>query len=153
MSTGHEHCIAQEYEDSPPKTFGRLRYHLFVCTDGKDCQCDASGSGELLAALRAELARRRLLAAVKITIMQCRQPGLAGPLLVVHPDGLWYSGLSAGHAARFVGEQIVKGEPWTPFLLPAAALKPVTRVAPHLVAAGDCCATGAPQTPEARTSA
>lgn len=152
MSSEHEHCIAQDYENTPPKTLGRLRYHLFVCTDGKDCRCDANGSGELLAALRAELGKRRLLAAVKITIMQCRQPQLSGPLLVVHPDGLWYAGLTAGHAARFVEQQIVAGEPWTPFLLPAGLLQPVTRVAPHLVAEGDCCATGTPQTPEARAS-
>jgi (2Fe-2S) ferredoxin len=150
MSNEHQHCVAQPYEDSPPKTFGMLRYHLFVCTDGKDCQCDASGSAELLAAIRGELAKRRLLAQVKITIMQCRQPGLAGPLLVVHPDGLWYSGLTAGHAARFVEEQIVKGEPWTPFLLPASALKPVSAVPPHLAETGECCPPAAALTPEER---
>jgi (2Fe-2S) ferredoxin len=152
MSNEHEHCVAQPYEDSPPKTFGKLRYHLFICTDGKDCQCDASGSGELLAAIRGELAKRRLMAQVKITIMQCRQPGLAGPMLVVHPDGLWYSGLTAGHAARFVEEQIVKGEPWTPFLLPASALKPVTAVPPHLAEAGECCPPAAARTPEERVA-
>lgn len=151
MSTEHEHCVAQAYEDSPPRVLGRLRYHLFICTDGKDCQCEASGSGELLTAIRGELAKRRLLAQVKITIMQCRQPGLAGPLLVVHPDGIWYAGLTAGHAMRFVEEQIVKGEPWTPFVLPPAALKPVTGVPAHIVDA-DCCGPASRATPEARTA-
>jgi (2Fe-2S) ferredoxin len=152
MSNEHDHCVAQDYEDTPVKTLGKLRYHLFICTDGKDCQCDASGSGELLAAIRGELAKRRLLAAVKMTIMQCRQPGLAGPLLVVHPDNVWYSGLSAGHAVRFVDEQIVKGEPWTPFVLPPAALKPVTAVPPHVVESGDCCPAPA-GSPEDRVAA
>lgn len=152
MSNEHEHCVAQEYEDTPPRTFGKLRYHLFICTDGKDCQCDASGSGELLGAIRGELAKRRLLASVKITIMQCRQPGLAGPLLVVHPEGIWYSGLSAGHAARFVDEQIVKGVPWTPFVLPALALKGISAVPLHVIAAGDCCPPAAVGTPEARVA-
>lgn len=150
MSNEHEHCVAQAYEDSPPRTFGKLRYHLFICTDGKDCQCDANGSGELLASIRGELAKRRLLASVKMTIMQCRQPGIAGPVLVVHPDGLWYSGLTAAHAARFVEEQVVRGEPWIPFLLPATVLKPVTAVPAHLAVAGDCCAPADGRTPEER---
>lgn len=152
MSNEHEHCIAQPYEDSPPKVLGTLRYHLFICTDGKDCRCDANGSGELLAAIRGELAKRRLMAQVKMTIMQCRQPGMAGPVLVVHPDGIWYGGLTPAHAARFVDEQIVKGEPWTPFLLPAAALKPVTAVPAHLAEAGDCCPPAAALTPEERVA-
>jgi (2Fe-2S) ferredoxin len=152
MSNEHEHCVAQAYEDSPARVLGKLRYHLFICTDAKDCQCDANGSGELLAAIRGELAKRRLLAQVKMTIMQCRQPGLAGPVLVVHPDGLWYSGLTVAHAARFVEEQIVKGEPWTPFLLPVGVLKPVTAVPPHVVVTNDCCAPVDARTPEERVA-
>ncbi len=132
MSTKHEHCIAQEYEDTPPKVLSRLRYHLFICTDGKDfCGCEANGGGSLGAALRQELARRRLMAQVKVNIMQCRQPGIQGPVIVVHPDGLWYNGLKAEHAAEFVEQQIVKGEPLARFLMQGSP-QPTAEVPAHI---------------------
>ena len=28
MTSGHEHCVAQAYEDSPPRVLDKLRYHL-----------------------------------------------------------------------------------------------------------------------------
>lgn len=144
MSNGHEHCVAQAYEDSPLRTFGKLRYHLFVCSDGKDfCGCEAHGGGALLAALRHELVKRRLMAAVKITLMQCRQQGAAGPVLVVHPDGIWYEGLPVAQVAEFVKRQIVRGEPLAPFLMRGPPM-PVTAVPAHVAAPAGCCATAAP---------
>jgi hypothetical protein len=80
MADDHEHCCEQPFEKSGFRVFGKLRLHIFVCSDGKDfCGCEAAGGGALLAALRQELVRRRLMARRKITSMQCRQQGAAGP--------------------------------------------------------------------------
>lgn len=134
MAEDHEHCLATPYEQSQFRVLDKLRYHIFVCADGKDfCGCEAAGSGALLAALRQELARRRLVARCKITLMQCRQKGAAGPLLVVHPDGIWYQGLKAEDAAVFVEHQILKGEPLEAFVM-RSALQPVTAVPAHVAA-------------------
>ncbi len=132
MSDGHEHCVAQPFEKSEFRVLGKLRYHLFVCSDGRDfCGCEANGGPAVLAALRQELVRRRLTAQVKVTLMQCRQQGAAGPVLVVHPDGIWYEGLRAEHAGEFVERQILRGEPLERFVMKAGP-KPVTAVPMHV---------------------
>lgn len=152
MSNAHEHCVAQAFEDSPPKVLERLRYHVFVCTDGKDfCGCEAGGSPQLVVAMRQELAKRRLMAQVKINIMQCRQPGARGPVLVVHPDGIWYEGVTPADVPELVERQIVGGEPVERLVMKGGP-KPVTAVPSHIAAEGeDCCATKL--TPEERAQA
>ncbi len=145
MSNEHEHCVAQAFEDTPVKTFEKLRYHVFVCSDAGDfCGCDAQDSGAMVGALRQELGKRGLLAAVKVTLMQCRQQGAQGPVLVVHPDGVWYDGVKPADAAEFVDSQIVRGEPLTPFLLRGAP-KSVAAVPAHVSAAAECCSTATPE--------
>lgn len=141
----HEHCAAQPYEMSEPRVLEKVRFHIFVCTDGKDfCGCEAAGSPALSGALRQELARRRLMAQVKINIMQCRQPGARGPVLVVHPDGIWYEGLTAENAAAFVEHQILRGEPLQQFVM-AGAPRPVTAVPLHIALPGSTsCPPGPP---------
>jgi (2Fe-2S) ferredoxin len=139
MSNDHEHCVAQAWEDSAPRVLSKLRFHIFLCTDGKDfCGCEANGNAALSAALRQELAKRRLMAQVKINIMQCRQPGIPGPVFVVHPDGVWYSGLRAENVPEFIEQHVLGGKPVERFRV--HDVKPVTAVPAHIVAAGDCCA-------------
>ena len=79
-----------------PQVFSKLRYHVFVCVDaGSFCGCEANGSGDFLVALRQQLIKRRLMPYVKTTLMNCNQPARHGPVVVVHPDGVWYDGLTA----------------------------------------------------------
>lgn len=111
------HCNPVACEITPPKTLRKLRYHVFVCSDAGDfCGCEAAGGAALLGALRQELASRRLMAYVKVTLMNCNQPGASGPVMVVYPDALWYAGLTAEHAGEFVERQLVRGEPLREFL-------------------------------------
>jgi (2Fe-2S) ferredoxin len=151
MANDHEHCAAQPYEDSVPRVLDKLRFHIFLCTDGKDfCGCEANGNAALSGALRQELAKRRLLAQVKINIMQCRQPGIQGPVFVVHPDGVWYNGLKAENVQEFVEEHLLNGRPVARFVL-LDALQPVTAVPAHIVDSAECC--GDNLTPEQRAQA
>jgi len=136
MADEHDHCAAAPFEVSEFRVLDKLRYHIFVCTDGKDfCGCEAAGSGPLLVALRKELVMRRLMASIKINIMQCRQQGAAGPMLVVHPDGIWYEGLKPENVSEFVEQQILLGRPLSRFVV-RSALKPVTQVPAHISATG-----------------
>lgn len=82
----------------------------------------------------------------KITLMQCRQQGTRGPVLVVHPDGRWYEGMVPDDVAEFVEQQILRGEP-VQRLLMKTALQPVTAVAAHLAgssSSSSSAAAGAP---------
>ena len=151
MTNEHEHCVAQAYEASVPKVLEKVRFHIFLCTDGKDfCGCEANGNAALGGALRQELARRRLMASVKVNIMQCRQPGIQGPVIVVHPDGIWYDGLKPGNVPEFVEQQILLGKPLTRFVMHGNP-KPVTAVPAHILASADCC--GDKLTPEQQVKA
>jgi (2Fe-2S) ferredoxin len=95
-----------------PLLLSKLRYHVFVCVDaGSFCGCEENGSGEFLAALRKQLVKRRLMPYVKTTLMNCNQPGAKGPVVVVHPDGIWYEGLTAEHVEFFIETQLVAGRP------------------------------------------
>ncbi|MCC5794542.1 MAG: (2Fe-2S) ferredoxin domain-containing protein [Chromatiales bacterium] len=128
----HESCCAEGFEESQPKILGKLRYHVFVCTDAGDfCGCEQAGSPALLGALRQELVRRRLMAQVKITLMQCRQPDAPGPVLVVHPEGNWYGGVKPADIPELVEQQLVRGEPVDRLRL-QLPLKPVTEVPEHV---------------------
>jgi (2Fe-2S) ferredoxin len=134
MADEHDHCAATPYEQSEFRVLDKVRYHVFVCIDGKDfCGCEGSGSGALLAALRRELVMRRLMPQVKINIMQCRQQGITGPVLVVHPDGVWYEGLKPENVTEFVEQQILQGRPLSRFVM-RSSLKPVTAVPAHIAA-------------------
>jgi len=135
MADDHENCCAADFEESQPKILGKLRYHIFVCTDAGDfCGCEQAGSPALLGALRQELVRRRLMAQAKITLMQCRQPGAKGPVLVVHPEGIWYAGVQAADIPEFVEQQLVRGEALQRLVMDAE-LQPVTTVPAHICAA------------------
>jgi (2Fe-2S) ferredoxin len=94
-----------------PQVLSRLRYHVFVCVDaGSFCGCEANGSGDFLVALRKQLVKRRLMPFVKTTLMNCNQPGAHGPVVVVHPDGVWYDGLTAEDVEAFIETQLLGGQ-------------------------------------------
>jgi (2Fe-2S) ferredoxin/precorrin-6B methylase 2 len=84
-------AVAQSASEEDMEPF---RYHVFVCDqqkpEGAPC-CAARGSGKTIEALRREIAARRLMDEVQITV--CGSLGLCerGPNLIVYPEGVWYS--------------------------------------------------------------
>ena len=94
------------------RRLSHLRYHILACDEaGEFCGCEAAGAAAFRKALRLALAQRGLARSVKTTIMTCNQPGAAGPVLVVYPDGIWYEGLTVEDVPRFIEEQLVAGRP------------------------------------------
>ncbi len=91
------------------------RYHVFVCDqqkpEGVPC-CSARGSRKLVDALRAEVAAQGLADQVQIT--PCGSLGLCerGPNMVVYPEGVWYSGVSADDAPELVRSHFANGNPF-----------------------------------------
>ncbi len=91
-----------------------FRYHVFVCeqqkAEGVPC-CAARGAAKTIDALRREIGRQNLAGKVQVTT--CGSIGLCerGPNLVVYPDGLWYSGVTAADVSELVTEQFVHERP------------------------------------------
>jgi (2Fe-2S) ferredoxin/predicted O-methyltransferase YrrM len=90
------------------------RYHVFVCDqqkpEGVPC-CLARGSHEVLDTLRAEVAAQELADQVQVTA--CGSLGLCerGPNLVVYPEGVWYSGVTAQDVPEIVRSHFGQGQP------------------------------------------
>ncbi len=92
------------WEDVP----GHAR-QVLVC---RGPRCSARGSAATAAALDAALRRRGLGDDdVLVTQTGCLFPCNQGPVLVVHPDDIWYGDVRPGVVPDLVGEHLVRGRP------------------------------------------
>ncbi|MFZ2511516.1 MAG: (2Fe-2S) ferredoxin domain-containing protein [Gordonia sp. (in: high G+C Gram-positive bacteria)] len=83
--------------------------HVLVC---RGPRCSVEGARETSETLTAVLADRGLDDdAVLATVTGCLFPCGQAPVLVVYPDGDWYSGMRPDRIARLVDEHLVRGRP------------------------------------------
>ena len=91
-----------------------FRFHVFLCDqqkpEGVPC-CAARGSGQVLEALRREVNARGLEDEIQVTA--CGSLGLCeqGPNLVVYPEGIWYSGVTAADVPEIVQSHFQEDTP------------------------------------------
>ncbi|XZE20233.1 (2Fe-2S) ferredoxin domain-containing protein [Pirellulaceae bacterium SH449] len=88
--------------------------HVFLCI-GDSC-CSQSVGEKAWKALKNILKERELSlsdspAACFRTKVGCLRVCKGGPILVVYPEGHWYSCMTAERIPEFVERQIVQGEP------------------------------------------
>ncbi len=93
---------------------GQFVRHVFLCI-GPSCCSDQAG-GAAWKKLKDLLKERNLSlssgpAACYRTKVQCLRVCKGGPILVVYPEGYWYSGMTEERIDRFVEEQLVQGKP------------------------------------------
>jgi (2Fe-2S) ferredoxin len=91
-----------------------FKYHVYVCTQEKPDEmpcCAASGSQQVLEALRSAIHEAGLHDNVQITT--CGSLGLCerGPNMVVYPEGVWYSRVQVEDVAEIVREHFGSGRP------------------------------------------
>jgi len=82
------------------------RTHLLVCAG---TGCVASGSLKLRDSLVEEINKRGLQDEIKVATTGCNGYCAAGPLLILHPEGIFYKQLTAKDVPHFVEEQLIKG--------------------------------------------
>ncbi len=74
-----------------------FRYHVFVCTqekaEGVPC-CSAAGSGRVLNALHSELGAKGLSDEIQVSSCGCLGICDSGPVMIVYPEGTWYTRLT-----------------------------------------------------------
>jgi (2Fe-2S) ferredoxin/SAM-dependent methyltransferase len=91
-----------------------FRFHVFVCDqqkpEGVPC-CAAHGAGQVLETLRREIVARGLEDEVQVTT--CGSLGLCehGPNMVVYPEGIWYSAVTAADVPEIVRSHFQQGVP------------------------------------------
>ena len=92
---------------------GQFHRHVFLCIG--DACCTSEAGREAWEKLKSELKERNLSlatgpAACYRTKVQCLRICAGGPILVVYPEGTWYSGMTADRIPRFVQEHLIDGQ-------------------------------------------
>jgi NADH:ubiquinone oxidoreductase subunit F (NADH-binding)/(2Fe-2S) ferredoxin/Pyruvate/2-oxoacid:ferredoxin oxidoreductase delta subunit len=84
------------------------RTHLLVCAG---TGCVSCGSFAVKEALVEEIARRGLQDEALVVTTGCNGFCERGPILLVHPDGIFYQRLSPADVPHLVEEHLIKGRP------------------------------------------
>ncbi len=85
-----------------------IRTHIMVCGG---TGCTSSGSATLISTLEAELAAKGLADEVKVVKTGCFGLCALGPVMIVYPDGTFYSMVQKEDIAEIVEEHLLKGRP------------------------------------------
>jgi NADH:ubiquinone oxidoreductase subunit F (NADH-binding)/(2Fe-2S) ferredoxin/Pyruvate/2-oxoacid:ferredoxin oxidoreductase delta subunit len=103
------------------------RTHLLVCAG---TGCVSCGAFALKEALQRELARRKLQDEILVVATGCNGFCERGPILMVHPDGVFYQRLTPDDVPFLVEEHLIKGRPVQKFMyVPPAEKIPVPKMA------------------------
>ena len=73
--------------------------------------CTSSGSAKVIDALKAELEKNGLTEEVQVIKTGCFGLCAVGPIMIVYPEGSFYSGVQAENIPEIVTEHLLKGRP------------------------------------------
>ncbi len=94
----------------------RFSSHIFICEnlraegDPKG-SCAQKGSAEIRTAMKDEIKRRGLRAAVRVNQSGCLDACEFGPSMVVYPEGVWYGGVKPEDVPEIIEQHIIGGKP------------------------------------------
>ena len=90
-----------------------FRYHVFVCTqekaEGVPC-CSVAGSGRVLNALHGELGAKGLSDDIQVSSCGCLGICDSGPVMIVYPEGTWYTKLAPNDVPEIVASHFQAGQ-------------------------------------------
>ena len=105
----------------------QYRAHLLVCAG---TGCVSCGAFPLKEALEKEIARRGLQDEILVVATGCNGFCERGPIVMVHPDGVFYQRLKVEDVPFLVEEHLIKGRPVQKFMyVPPAEKGPIPRMA------------------------
>jgi (2Fe-2S) ferredoxin len=81
--------------------------HVLVCTSDKPLHCGENGGHAILEALRAAVVAHGLSGSVLVSKMGCTKQHHLGCAVIVHPDGVWYRGVTVSDVAEIVQSHLV----------------------------------------------
>ena len=85
-----------------------IRSHVLICGG---TGCTSSKSVEIKNAMEAELLAKGLADEVKVVLTGCFGLCALGPIMIVYPEGTFYSNVKIEDAAEIVSEHLLKGRP------------------------------------------
>ncbi|MBQ8357307.1 MAG: NADH-quinone oxidoreductase subunit NuoF [Clostridia bacterium] len=90
------------------KAVGKIRKHVLICGG---TGCTSSGSTALRNALEKELAAKGIADEIKIVTTGCFGLCALGPIMIVYPEGTFYSMVKEENIAEIVESHLIGGEP------------------------------------------
>jgi NADH:ubiquinone oxidoreductase subunit F (NADH-binding)/(2Fe-2S) ferredoxin len=87
----------------------KVRANLMLCAG---TGCVASGTMKVKTALQEELKKRGLEEEIKLVLTGCNGYCAEGPVMVVHPDEIFYQKLTVEDIPSLVEEHFLKGRPY-----------------------------------------
>ena len=84
-----------------------FRSHLLLCGG---TGCHASGSISVKKALLAELAKKNLTEEIKLVETGCKGFCAMGPIMVVYPEGVWYTYVDEADIDEIVESHLRDGQ-------------------------------------------
>ncbi len=85
-----------------------IRAHVLCCGG---TGCTSSGSQKIQDAFALEIERQGLAEEVKVVKTGCFGLCALGPVVIIYPDGTFYSRVEEGDVAEIVSEHLLKGRP------------------------------------------
>ena len=85
-----------------------IRSHVLICAG---TGCTSSGSAKVKAALVKELEAKGLTEEIKIVSTGCFGLCALGPVMIIYPEGTFYSQVKAEDIPEIVEEHLLKGRP------------------------------------------
>ena len=85
-----------------------IRAHVLICGG---TGCTSSGSDKIQEAFERELAANDLASEIKVVRTGCFGLCAVGPVVIVHPDGTFYSHVTPDDVSEIVSEHLLKGRP------------------------------------------
>ena len=83
-----------------------IRSHIMVCGG---TGCSSSNSAEIIKEFERQLVEKGLDKEVKVVRTGCFGLCQAGPVVIVYPEGAFYSHLKVSDVTRIVDEHLIKG--------------------------------------------
>ena len=85
-----------------------IRSHVLICGG---TGCTSSGSVKIKDAIEAEILAKGLADEVKVVLTGCFGLCALGPIMIVYPEGTFYSCVTAEDVPEIVSEHLLKGRP------------------------------------------
>ena len=85
-----------------------IRSHVLICGG---TGCTSSGSVKIKDAMETEIIAKGLADEVKVVMTGCFGLCALGPIMIVYPEGTFYSNVTVEDVPEIVGEHLLKGRP------------------------------------------
>ncbi|MGH7354449.1 MAG: (2Fe-2S) ferredoxin domain-containing protein, partial [Candidatus Rokuibacteriota bacterium] len=89
---------------------GQYDRHVFVCTSGEPCPTQGE-TEKYVKILRAGVQKAGKQGDVRVNKSGCFSQCGHGPMIVIYPDNVWYSGVQEGDLEEIVQSHILGGKP------------------------------------------